>query len=380
MSSAFLFVAAMTFLGLMTLGWLASPSSPELDGERLFKTILITLLRGEAESSGASVGEWEARVLGAVPYHPAGRSPESKLSNPSVHSIAAPALDGEQGLVEALMQCEDYGERLARMYDTDEGGLEARLSDPAELGESYDPACSLAPAATWEAVSAWGGGDAAVQRWCGIHSEVTWVLVAGRREGVPMPSILGALADQLDGKALRLDVEHGDLEAAAAAILTAATEAHSGPAHRIIFVGEEAGVALILRAMVSSAPLRDRVLAVVSLGGAQGGLVTEEGDLGPEATADWMAAWFTHRSLDTEIVRMTPYFSIQWLEREAWPPGINGLPLASSRFPVPEADSSVPPAVQSVDLGPLWASSSAPVEQIARALQVFLACWLARGD
>lgn len=380
MSGAFLAVAGLTLLGLITLGWLAVPSSPDLDGERLFKTILITLLRGDVESRDGSVGDWEERVLCSVPYHPAGRSPESKLSNPSIHSLPGPALDGEQGLIEALSQCEGYGQRLARMYDTDEEALEARLGDPADLGDSYDPAVTIAPAATWDAVSAWGGGDDAVQRWCGVHSDLTWVLVAGRADGVPMPSILGALAGQLGSKALLLELDYTDLERAEAAVLTAAIDALTGPAHRIIFVGEEAGVTMTLRAMVSSAPLRDRVLAVVSLGGLQGGLEAEEGAFAQETQTDWMEAWFKHRALDTEIVRLTPYFSILWLDRSTIPPGIPGLPLASSRFPEPKEDSSVPPAVQVVDLGPLWAHDSTPVDQISRALQVFLACWLSRAD
>ena len=377
MSTAFLAVAGMTFVGLLTLGWLAVPSNPDLDGERLFKAILVTLLRGEVEAAHGSVAEWEERVVRWVPYNPAGRFPESKLTAPSLHSLPGPALDGEQGLIEALSQCGSYDERLERMYDTDEAALEARLGDPDELGESYDPARTIAPAVSWDAIAAWGGGDDAVQRWVQIDDDLTWILVGGRSDGIAMPSILSALAGELGDKALVLAVEHSDPEGATAAIMAAAEGALSTAAHRLIFVGEEAGIQRILGALVASAPLRDRVLAVVSLGGVLGGL-DEEGPLSRAVLSDWMEAWFQHRSLDTEIVRYTPYICLQWLDRSTSPPGVAALPLVDSRFPEPNEDSTVPPAVQVLDLGPLWASESTPVVQIARSLRIFLAFWLAK--
>jgi hypothetical protein len=377
MSTAFLAVAAMTLLGLLTLSWLAVPSSPDLDGERLFKAILVTLLRGEVDAVDGAAADWEEKVLRWVPYHPAGRMPEAKLTSPSLHSLLGPALDGEQGLIEALVQCDTYAERLERMYDKDEAGLEARFSDPADLGESYDPARTVAPAVSWEAIAAWGGGDPAVQEWLGIQTELTWVLVGGRSDGLALPSILQALATDLGEKAIVVPVDHADEEGGRAAVGDAAADVLETAAHRVIFVGEEAGIQFILAALVASAPLRDRVLAVVSVGGVLGCL-EEEGSLSHAVLSDWMDAWFQHRSLDTEIIRYTPYICLQWLDRTTLPPGVPALPMAASRFPEPKQDSSVPPAVQVVDLGPLWATESTPVVQIARALQTFLACWLSR--
>ena len=85
-----------------------------------------------------------------------------------------------------------------------------------------------------------------------------------------------------------------DLDEGQAAVLAAATAALKTPSHRLVMVGEEAGIQLILRAMTSTAPLRDRVMAVVSLGGLLGGL-EQEGPLGHSVVQDWMATWFQHK-------------------------------------------------------------------------------------
>ena len=74
---------------------------------------------------------------------------------------------------------------------------------------------------------------------------------------------------------------------------------------------------------------------------------------------------------------MTPYFAMQWLDWTASPPGIDGLALGHSRFPEPREDSSVPPAVLPVDLGPLWVGDDIPKEQVARALRALVASWIA---
>ena len=99
---------------------------------------------------------------------------------------------------------------------------------------------------------------------------------------------------------------------------------------------------------------------MVSIGGVIGGIPDEAGPYGESACRDWLAAHFGHRDLDTDVVRRTPYFALQWLDRGAWPPGVPGLPLQASRFPEPHADGATAETVESVDLGPLWVDRAPP--------------------
>ena len=140
-------------------------------------------------------------------------------------------------------------------------------------------------------------------------------------------------------------------------------------------VGEAEGVHLILRGLVLDAGLRDRVRAVVSVGGVLGGRTDEDGPWGEASIRDWMAAWFRHRELDTEAQRSTPYLALQWLDRSADPPGVPGLPLGSARFPEPADEGGLDAYVDPLDLGPV--PTDVPLEQAARALWAVTECVVA---
>ena len=156
-------VALMTLVAFVVLGWLALPDVPELDGERLFKVLLATLFRGEVEAAEGTVADWENKVLNWVPYHPAGRFPEEKVTRPSVHRLPGPSLEGEQALIESLAKLDSVESRLRRMYVDDPIGIEARLADPAELGDGYDPRVRLGP--TLDGAIASGRWERRVEQW-----------------------------------------------------------------------------------------------------------------------------------------------------------------------------------------------------------------------
>jgi hypothetical protein len=143
----------------------------------------------------------------------------------------------------------------------------------------------------------------------------------------------------------------------------------------VVVVGEEAGVASVLRVLAGNADLRDQVVAVASVGGVVGGRTDEEGLFGEAARRDWLAAHFTQTGLDTDVVRLTPYLAMQWLDRAAWPPGVPGLPLQNARFPEPGAEGATATTIEAVDLGPL--PPDAPADLVARALIAVVAGWVA---
>jgi hypothetical protein len=157
------------------------------------------------------------------------------------------------------------------------------------------------------------------------------------------------------GHAIRAAVEHGD--------------------ERFLLVGEEAGVAVAMRTMAGDAGLRDLVLGVLSIGGVIGGRPGESGPYGERDAQDWLGHWFTQDKLDSELVRLNPWMSVQWLDRAAATPGSDGLTLASQRFPEP-VDEGVMATVEVVDLGPLPASDTLPVAHVARALIATAGLWL----
>ena len=62
-----LFVALMGLCLVLALGWFSLPSAPPLAGERLFKTLLVTLLRGAIEADDGDEEQWEKAVIAFVP-------------------------------------------------------------------------------------------------------------------------------------------------------------------------------------------------------------------------------------------------------------------------------------------------------------------------
>ena len=141
-------------------------------------------------------------------------------------------------------------------------------------------------------------------------------------------------------------------------------------------MGEEAGTASLLRLMAEDMALREQVSAVVSVGGVIRGRSDERGPLGEAACRDWLDAWFGQNTLDTDVVRLTPYFALQWLDRSTWPPGVPGLPLEASRFPPPHTRAATATTLEVVDLGPLPADPELPVALVARALIAVVSAWI----
>lgn len=359
-----LFLAACAGLLALAAGWIQFPRPPALDGERWFKLALATVLRGRLEPAG--VDAWERAVARQVLYHPAGRLPERKLSNPVASELPTKALPGELALITALAARPDPEARLRYLYEEDPSGLDARLSDPEDLGEDY-AFTVLGPEASWDALAAWGADrtDAFVAT-ARRRVPATWVLVAGRPERQVGAPVLAALAAILPD-AIRLD--HG-------ADVIAAVRPHlEDLARRVVLVAEEASVADLLRLLVARMDLREQVAAVVSIGGVIGGRADEDGTYGAKACEDWVEANFKQVSLDTDVVRLTPYFCAQWLAPGVWPPGVPGLPVQASRFPEPNGVGAPVTTVEVVDLGLLPVDADA--DAVARALVAVVCAWVA---
>ena len=106
---------------------------PELEWERLWKTILATCIRGQVERSGGDQAIWWERLKG-VPFHPAGRLAYDKIrpTIPRDHSV--PALPGEQALVESLAAIDEAVARADFMYRQSDAAQDALMSDPSCWG------------------------------------------------------------------------------------------------------------------------------------------------------------------------------------------------------------------------------------------------------
>ena len=117
---------------------------------------------------------------------------------------------------------------------------------------------------------------------------------------------------------------------------------------------------------------------MVSVGGPIGGRPGAEDErLSPEKREDWMGHWFGQSHLDTERVRLTPYLSLQWLDRSAWPTGTVQQPLHLARFPEPAQQTATVRTIETVDLGPLPIHDDLPLDLVARALWFTVCGWVA---
>lgn len=344
-------VASLTAGLAASIAFLMRPRVPELDGERWFKVMLTALVTGRSDASELSDEDWVVAVLAAVPYHPAGRFPEKKVHRLGLAGLPA-ALPGERALIEKLASLETLEERWAWMYDQDELALGARMDDPAMLGKAYDPSTVLGPAATWKALVGWTKGESTDFPQALARKELTWVLVGEDGEA---PAVLEAL-DELVPKTVRIR--------AADAFATEMLPYSEDVSIRFVVVATGTAIQHVLAAMVDMPGLRDRTLAVLSVGGVIGG---------PERV-DWMEAHFTHHELDTEVARSTAYLALQWLDRTADPPGAFGLPLAHARFPPARVEAMTEEKVQVVDLGPLPGDSDPPL--VAQGLWAFVTAWV----
>ncbi|NCG18332.1 MAG: hypothetical protein GWP91_04875 [Rhodobacterales bacterium] len=356
----------------ITAGVIYWPRPPSLDGERWFKVILATLFRGQVEAEEGDVDAWEGLVRSFVPYHPAGRLPERKVLNPKATAPGA-WLPGELLLTQNLAAIDDIAKRWALLYES-EAGIEARLIDPFELGATYNPKSLGDPACTWDALALWGAGDVTFRDALLKRVGAKWLLIEGRPDRLAGPSVLDAMAAELGDRAVRVPWVEAPLVDGVQAVGTALEQVIQTWRDRVIVVSEEAGTTLVLRTLAANGNFRDPLLAVLSVGGVVGGREGEEGPFGEKVCDDWVKAWFTYEGLDSESVRLTPYLSVQFLDRSQATPGSAHLPIAAQRFPEPRDDHTLQ-TLESVDLGVLPSDSGLPVDQIARGLIAVTGCW-----
>ena len=334
-------------------GWLEVPRRPALDAERWFKATFATLLRGRVEASGGDAAAWEAAVDRFIRYHPVGRFPERKLLNPAADPPGA-WLDGERALHEALLQRRGIGERVAWLYRDDPVGAAARRADPEELGPAYRLGRAAGADLGWDAVAAWGAGDTRLAERLLQRLGARWAVCA---EGAPLAS------------ALAREVGAVSVEAWSAF--------DPGPDGRWVLVCGGDAVADLLAKLVEAPGLRDRVVAVVSLGGAiLGRSDVGEGPRSATVREDWMAQWYGQEHLDTEVVRLTPYMSVQWFDDSTAPPGVEGVPMQAARFPPPSPQQARVETIESVDLGPVPNDPELPFDLVARALLAVVCGWV----
>ena len=371
-------VAGAAVCVAMAAGWMSLQTSPSLDAEPFFKTALTQLLLGQIEASDTSTSDaWVERVLDQVPYHPAGRFPEKKVTHTGLAGAPAYA-DGEAALIEALKARPDVPSRWRYLYREDEAGLAARFDDPVDrLGPAYDPATRLGASLGWPAVVGWGRGESSVPaalEQLDARRTVRWALVDGRGDN----RVLAAL-DALLERSQRFAWPDGPVEAAlqeqSEVLEDLLAQWMDDSSARFVLVAEEAGIQTVLRLLNAKAALRDRVLAVVSVGGTLQGSAETSGPLSDAALTDWMGAHFTHHELDTEVSRQTPYFCLQWLDVDAIPPAGHGLEVWQARFPPPRAESMTQEYVEVRDLGVVYTSTD-PV-LIAQGLWLTVGFWTA---
>ncbi|MAY80398.1 MAG: hypothetical protein CL930_06385 [Deltaproteobacteria bacterium] len=316
--------------------WMSVRPAPPLDWERLWKVSLATVIRGQVEAAKGDQDAWWEQLKLQVPYNPVGRLGGAKLHAPSLVDIPVPALEGEQSLVERLSRMETPAERWVEMFHNDEAAVEALLSNPAELGSAYDPGTVMAPGIDWESIAQWSD---TVQT--SITRRLTDVIVVA--VGVDSTPLQEAIPHV---RVAKLDSVDAD------AILRLAAQAHD---RLVLLASAEFGFQLV-QTLHSSPELRDRVLAVVSMGV----------DFARDGRREWMNENFNHLAMDTELNRHTPYMSIVDVD-----PSNPGLDWSDQVFPEPEVPPSGWSPVQSIDLGPLPLNAQEP-RLLARALWVLL--------
>ncbi|MCB9680328.1 MAG: hypothetical protein H6733_02575 [Alphaproteobacteria bacterium] len=392
MGGAWMGGAALAVAG--AAAWFVVPRPPVLDAEAWFKDLLVRRLR----ASGLD----DATIGHLVPYHPLARWPERKLAHPGVASMPGAPLPGEHELESALAALPDVASRFGRLYADSVAQLAA-----ARAGLSPD-----------HTARRWLGPQVSddtplpeLSRAAEQRLEATWVVLgpvadtplvglgdALAREAVPVTWTGTAVDDALYvalglflrdvGRVARATettwrfVQTWSFLCGAAALhavvdgIAAAIEAtlpDDRPSARLVVVATGRDVPLLLRALAGHVAVRDRVAAVVSIGGAILGRPGDVGPLSEAACADWMDHHFRHERLDLEVVRLVPYVSVQWLDPDgdpASPPGAAGLPVASQRFPTPGYVGAESPAIEPVDLGPLVPDPSLPAEAVVDALRV----------
>ncbi|MFT6817185.1 MAG: hypothetical protein ACJATT_000990 [Myxococcota bacterium] len=329
----------------LVAGWFSLPGSPEVSEERWFKACLATLWMGVVEARGGDLDAWETEVVHGVPFHPWVGSVERWLTA-DIHTLPSTEA-GSAALLGALREQPSAHDRYQSLFHHDHTGRQARLSDPSDLGAAYDPSRLLGKGIGWDAVRDWGADEGAKLATALARAvPATWVVVGhdGRAPGV-LDALVGLGAERA------FEQENLSIE-----LLEHAPTA----ADRLIVVATADSVAAVLRGLVERPDLRDRVLAVLSIGGDC---------QGPRHT-DWMGAHFTDEQMDLEAHRPLLFLALQWLDPALTPPGFDGLDVAHARFPVPERSGPQDRVVHAVDLGVLPPVSPVSTTAIAKALQL----------
>ena len=281
-------------------------------------------------------------------------------------------VEGEQALLERLDTIARIPERWRYLYHDDEFGRTARVSDPMELGEKYEPAHWLGQGLNWDALAA-GGGDFSKVHDALRTKELRWILV---NDASMHPVLLEwgqRLEKEMAGDLLVLNWSADDVTIED--VLKRVNEWIDAPSDRFVCVGLGRGVPILLRCLAEDPALRDRVYAVVSIGGALQGVGTHA-LWGTTSFQHWMSQDYNYVALDTEMARETPYFSIGLLDPEHPRFGIGEIALEDMHFPeLPQQDRAPVEGVTPVSLGVLPAHSSSK-SLAARALWVFVTCWI----
>lgn len=329
----------------LVAGWYSLPDTPEISEERWFKACLATLWMGVVEARGGDLDAWESEVVAGVPFHPWVDRAERWLTA-DTHTLPSTEA-GSAVLLAALREEPSALGRYQTLFDRDHAGRRARLSDPSDLGAAYDPARLLGKATGWDAVRDWGADDGtAVQTALSRAVPATWIVVG--RDG-KAPGVLDALVGL--GAHRAFDEENLGNE-----LLEHAPTA----ADRLVIVAAGDSVAAVLRVLVDRPELRDRVLALLSIGGDC---------QGPRHT-DWMGAHFTDEQMDLEAHRPLLFLALQWLDPSASPLGFDGLDVRHARFPQPQRSGPQARVVHAVDLGVLPPVSPVSTTAIAKALKL----------
>ena len=263
-----------------------------------------------------------------------GSAPYDKIHRPSLGTIPVPALPGEQALVESLAAIDEAVARADFMYRQSDAAQDALMSDPELLGSAYAPSRAMPPKVTWEDIAVW---DAEVQR-----------AVARRMHDVTV-AVVG-----MDTDPLAAAVPHGNTAAVTDVSAEALSALLDRDHQRLVILTRGDAVNTVTRVLHSHPLIRDRILGVISLGGAI---------QGPENKA-WMDQHFQHLDFDTELNRRTLYMAVT-------DPGTSYEDASDQCFPVPPVPPSGWAPIESVDLGPLPLADQDP-EVMARALWVLL--------
>ena len=315
-------------------GWLTLPRPVDLDWERFFKLSMVTLLRGPVEEEAGSSEAWMEQGRERVWFHPASRDLELKLRDPAGYTPPFPSLPGERALLERLAALPPE-ERLAAVFSS--GQDELLYDDPVSFGEDWDLAPILGPEVSWELVAHWNPPVAEGLR--RRHDRTRWVLFGEAAALAP------ALEEALGEGSVAVAPQEG-----AEAFLD---ELLPDLADRVVMVAFGEACQSLARLLQGQAGLRDKTLAVIALQAC--------------FDAAWMEASFDHESMDTEVSRATPYFSL-------WFAGAGLEGLAASRWPSPEVPATGRVSVDPIDLG-LLPGEPALDETLGRAL---LLCVTAR--